>query len=103
MEELYGLARGYARRFPAGNDPFQMITRLAEETGELAAEVNHWEGSGVKRAKHGEPSREHLAGEIKNVLTCALQVALYYGVEAELAASIADSLARMRREGLIEP
>jgi hypothetical protein len=30
-------------------------------------------------------------------------VALHYGVEAELAASIADSLARMRREGLVEP
>lgn len=52
------------------------MTRLAEECGELAKEVNHWEGSGAKHKKHGEPCREKLAHEIRNVLTCAAQVAL---------------------------
>lgn len=102
MEILLNMARGYSKRFPQGNEPFQIITRLAEECGELAREVNIWEDSGIKRLKHGEPSKENLAAEIKNVLTCALQVAVYYGVEEELAASIRSSYERMKREGLVE-
>lgn len=68
-------------------DPFRIATRLAEECGELAAEVNHFEGVGSKREKHGEPDRAALAGEVIDVIRCALQVASYYGalpaVEAE--------------------
>jgi NTP pyrophosphatase (non-canonical NTP hydrolase) len=45
------------KRFPDGNQPFQIITCLCEEAGELAQVVNHFEGS-VKRQKMGEPSRD---------------------------------------------
>jgi caffeoyl-CoA O-methyltransferase len=100
--KLIAITGGYARRFPEGDDPFQMMTRLLEECGELAQQVNHFEGSGVKREKHGEPDKAALAKEVKNVLTCALRVAQYYGVEKELEDSIAWSYRRMKEEGLIE-
>ena len=61
-----------------------MMTRLLEECGELAQQVNHFEGSGVKREKHGGPDRAALANEIKQVIVCALRVAQYYDVEKEL-------------------
>jgi len=101
MQRLYRLAEGYRRRFPQGDEPYQILARLLEECGEVAREVNHWEGSGVKRTKHGEPSRERLAAEIKQVLAGAIGLASYYGIEDELERSIGDSLARMQSEGLI--
>ena len=102
MDKIYLLARGYNRRFPQGVNPFQMVTRLLEECGEVASEVNHWEGSGVKRQKHGEPSKAQLANEIRQALAALASIAAYYSVEEELQVSIDDSLSRMRAEGLID-
>jgi len=102
MEKLYALAEGLNRRFPNGNEPYQMATRLAEECGEVAAEICHWENSGVKRQRRGEPSKESLAGEIKNVLSCAMQIAVYYGVQDELRQTIDRSLAKLKAEGHID-
>lgn len=101
MEKLILLAKGQMKRFPEGAEPFQMATRVLEECGEVASEVNHFEGSGVKRLKHGEPSREALAGEIRQAMAALMQLAVYYGAEEELERSIDDSLRRMREEHLI--
>ena len=102
MERIKKINEGLSKRFPHGEDPFQMVTRLAEECGELAAQVNHFEGSGVKGQKHGEPDRAKLAKEVQDVLRCALRLATYYGIEAELEASISRSYEQMKAEGLIE-
>ena len=102
MEKIYKLAKGLLKRFPDGNDPYQMATRLAEECGEVASEISHWENSGLKRQKRGEPSKEKLAGEIKNVLSAAITIAIYYGVQDELQQSIDGSLSRLREAGYID-
>lgn len=74
--------------FPEGNTPFHIITRLCEEAGELAAEVNHFEGIGLKRQKRGEPDKMTLAKEVEDVIKCALSIARYYSIEQELNESI---------------
>jgi len=102
MKKLYDMVEGYFKRFPQGVEPFQMTARLLEECGEVASEVNHFEGSGIKRLKHGEPSKDALAGEIKQALVALMQIAVYYSVEEELEKSIDESLQRMREEKLIE-
>lgn len=102
MDKLYKLAEGLNKRYPDGNEPYQIITRLAEECGEAASEVNHWEGSGIKKLKHGEPSKDKLAMEIKNVLSAAMQLAVYYQVQDELERTIDDSLSRLKTEGYID-
>lgn len=76
LEKLHAITRGPDRHFPDGNDPFQMMTRLLEESGELAQMVNHFEGKGVKREKYGEPDNAKLAKEVMEVLRCALQIAI---------------------------
>lgn len=101
MEKLVQISHGLMKRFPDGNDPFQMVTRLAEECGELAAQVNHFENSGVKRQKMGEPDTIKLAKEVQDVLRCALTLAVYYGIEAELMDSIEQSYQRLQAEGFI--
>lgn len=101
MEKLYLLAKGYTNRFPNGNQPYQITTRLLEECGEVASEVNHFEKSGIKNLKHGEPSKQHLADEIKQAVNALIQLAVYYNVENELEKSIDISLEKMRNENLI--
>ncbi|MBR6506509.1 MAG: hypothetical protein IKT37_02765 [Clostridia bacterium] len=101
MEKLYLLAKGYTNRFPNGNEPYQITTRLLEECGEVASEVNHFEKSGIKALKHGEPSKQHLADEIKQAVNALMQLAVYYNVENELEKSIDVSLEKMKNEGLI--
>jgi hypothetical protein len=40
--------------------------------------------------------------EVQDVMRSALQIALYYQIEAELETSIEESYQRMRSEGLID-
>ena len=101
MEKLYLLATGYNNRFPDGKQPYQIMTRILEECGEVASEVNHFEKSGIKVLKHGAPSKQHMADEIKQAINGLIQLAVYYGVEAELEASIDRSLEKMKSEGLL--
>ena len=100
MERFYRMARVANLRFPGGNEPFQIVTRLLEECGEVAAEVNFWEGSGRKREKHGAPQKENLANEIRQAMVALTQLALYYGVEEQLETQIEENLARLRTERL---
>lgn len=102
LDKLYPITHGLNRRFPNGNDPFQMMTRLLEESGELAQMVNHFEGTGIKREKYGEPDKSKLAKEIMDLLRCTLQIASYYGIEDELDGKINASYEKMRNEGLIQ-
>lgn len=102
MDKLYAIAQGLNRRFPEGNGPYQIMTRLLEECGELAQQVNHFENTGIKRQKYGEPDRAHLAKEVQDVITCAFQIAIYYRIDTEMAALIEARYQRMQGEGLIE-
>jgi NTP pyrophosphatase (non-canonical NTP hydrolase) len=101
LEKLYAITHGLNRRFPAGNDPFQMMTRLLEESGELAQMVNHFEGTGIKLEKYGQPNKAKFAKEIMDLIRCGLQVAIYYGLEGELETRINESYEKMKSEGLI--
>lgn len=57
LDKLLPITQGLNRRFTVGNNPFEIATRLLEECGELAKEINHFEGRGVKREKYGEPNK----------------------------------------------
>ena len=103
MDKLYKVAQGLNAKFPDGNDPFMIVTRLAEECGEVAAEVNHLEGKGVKLEKLGAPEGKKLAKELQDVMRAVLHLALYYDLQAELAASIDEYYRRVVSEGLVEP
>jgi NTP pyrophosphatase (non-canonical NTP hydrolase) len=101
-DKLFAICRGFNHRFPDGYNPYQMMTRLLEESGELAKEVSHFEGSGVKNEKYGPPEKTQLAKEICHTVCCALQAAIYYGVEDELTAYIESSYQRLKAEGWID-
>jgi NTP pyrophosphatase (non-canonical NTP hydrolase) len=101
LDHLWTTNLALRRRFPDGVDPFKIISRLAEECGELSAEVQLWENQGVKRAKHGEPDPQRLAKEVMDVMRAALAVAEYYHVERELSEAIRGSIERAVSAGLL--
>ena len=94
-EKLHEIVRMLDKRFPNGTDIFQRVSRLAEETGELAQAVNHAEGTGIKREKYGEPDMKELAKEIQDVMRAALGIAQHYGLEQELKTSIDEAYLRL--------
>ena len=98
MDKLYKVAAGHTARYPDGNEPYKIVSRILEECGEVASEVNHFERSGIKVQKHGEPSKKHLADEVIQALCALTQLVQYYGAEAELAQSIDESLKRIADE-----
>lgn len=55
LKKLISVSPGIIHRFPEGNNPFQSITRLLEDSSELAQQANHFEGSGIKLEKYGDP------------------------------------------------
>jgi len=103
IAKLYKIAEGLSNRFPGGNDPFMIVTRLAEECGEVAAEVNHFEGQGVKLERYGAPDRKKLAKELQDVVRAILQLVLYYDLQTEFAESVDEYYRRVVDEGLVEP
>lgn len=102
MERFYKMVEASNKKFPRGVEPYQMVTRLLEECGEVAAEINLWEDSGLKRQKHGEPKKEDLANELRQAMLELFKIAKYYHVEKELEESIQSSLQRSKEAGLIE-
>ena len=77
MERFYKMAEASNKRFPNGVEPYQMATRLLEECGEVAAEINLWEDSGLKRQKHGAPKKENIANEIRQAMVELVKIAKY--------------------------
>jgi len=98
LDSLYSLVDALNQQFPSGNTPFQITTRLLEEAGEIARQVNIREGSGVKAQKHGVPNDADLAKEVLDVIRAALSVARYYGVEKELDEAIHVRYLKIRSE-----
>lgn len=104
LERVYAIVDGLNARFADGDEPFRIIARLCEEAGELAAAVNTFEGTGVKRQKHGAPDPVALAEEIRDVMVAALAVARHYSVEEHLREAIDLRYHQLRADGyLTEP
>ena len=102
MKKLQQLAEGMNHRFPEGNHPFQIITRLLEECGEVAKEVNSLEKSGTKVLRHGNGTKEDLAGEIKDAMNALMQLAIYYDATNQLQETINNAIVQLKNEGCIE-
>jgi len=96
---LQKIVESLDRRFPDDNDIFQRVSRLCEESGELASAVNHRERMGIKQEKHGDPDDERLVKELQDVMRACLGIARHYGVEDKLEASIHQFYADYKARG----
>lgn len=102
IKKIEQIAQGLNKKFPDGNEPFRIITRLAEECGELAKKVNHFEKTGRKVEKYGEPDKMKMAKEVQDVIRAALQIASYYEIGKELNESVNNSYEKLKNDGFIK-
>ena len=98
---LYQICAALERRYPGNRDPFRILARLMEESGELADQVHLFENIGRKRQAGRQPDEQELVKEIKQVLVAALDIARYYGIEQQLAQNIHENYLRALAEGLV--
>ena len=101
LKKLRILVSGMNNRFPKGNTPYQITTRILEECGEVASEVNHIEGSGTKNERYGTASKEKLASEIKDAMNALIQLALYYDVVNDVENAVEKAIVNLTNEGYI--
>lgn len=78
-----------------------ILSRLLEESGELASAVHNIEKRGRKIEKHGEPDKENLTKEVFDVLTSVLSISRYYQIEIDLKNKINKHYEMVVDEGLI--
>lgn len=57
--------------------------------------------SRTKVLRHGEASKEDLAGEIRDALNALMQLTIYYHVEKEVEQAVVKSIQRLTGEGHI--
>ena len=101
-DKLVAVSLGLSRRWPGGDDPYKIMTRLLEECGECAQQVHHFEDTGIKRQKYGEPDPAKFAKEIMDVLRAVMNLITHYHLEAALAETLDQAYRKMLDEGLIE-
>ncbi|MBX7267776.1 hypothetical protein KIF24_18175 [Micromonospora sp. Llam7] len=107
---LVDTARTLAARYPQDTGAFVRLAKLTEETGEVAAQINIWAGTGLKREEHGEFDPRELAAELSDVLRSAVSIALALdildlliaeirGRHTEIAAATSQAYDTVRQRG----
>lgn len=81
--------------------PNVLLAELTQAAGTLAATVNHFNGTGIKRKKHGPPNPARLSGAVGAVLTQVTEIADYYGLRDDLRASMETHYCRYQVNDLI--
>jgi len=91
---LYGLTDKLPTslsKFSIADDPKDLVAYIAHigiRSGELANAINHAEGMGVKKEKHGGKSIEHVHAKAYALAQVVAWMAAYFDAEAELEAQI---------------
>ncbi|MFG1995288.1 hypothetical protein ACGFJ7_35465 [Actinoplanes sp. NPDC048988] len=86
-------------KFPKKHGAFERVVQLAEETGEVAEQINIWAGTGLKREKHGEFVPQNLATELADVMRVAAGIAVELNIVDLLGYEIRSQHARAAGEG----
>jgi NTP pyrophosphatase (non-canonical NTP hydrolase) len=102
FDTLLKIVKGLNKKYPEGEDPFRIVTRLCEESGELASEINRMESIGSKIKKRGPPDRLELAKEVQDVIRCALAVVIHYDLLKEFDESLVSALTLLKKDGFTD-
>ncbi len=94
LDKIYKISEMLTKRFGESTS-FMIMTRLAEEVGEVAEQVNHLESIGIKSKKLGDPNKENLAKEAQDVIRVVLQLVEKYEIKEEFEKSIDESLQKL--------
>jgi len=100
LHKLYKVYEGLNQRFPGNRDAYRILARLMEECGEMAKQVHIFQDVGLKRHKHGQPEKKHLAKEAQDIITSVLHLVMLFDAKQELDELIEKHYQMVLKEGL---
>ena len=83
------------------NDPIKYITQIGIRAGELASAINHAEGMGVKKEKHGDRSIDRVFEKAYSFAQVVVWVMRFFKCQAMLLDQLADSYDDYKTRGFI--
>lgn len=114
LRVAYGIANLYnlAQRLPVSLDKFDpadnprdlvaYIVQIGVASGELATAINHAEGVGVKKEKHGDTSSQHVYEKSYALARVIAWMVAYFDIGAELETQIAEAYLDYKEKGFIK-
>lgn len=111
LRVVYGITGLYdlVEKLPTSFDTFDMtddpkdlmayIVQLGIRGGELASSVNHAEGMGVKKEKHGDTSPERVRDKAYALAQVVIWMTVYFNVEQELETQITKAYLEYKELG----
>lgn len=114
LRVVYGIAGLYnlTEKLPRSLSEFNMtdnpkdlvsyIVQTGVRGGELASAVNHAEGTGVKKEKHGDGASQRVLEKAYDLAQVVAWAVAYFDVEVELGAQIANAYLDYKEKGFIK-
>lgn len=87
------------KKYTRGDELFKIVSRLAEECGEVAQQVNHYEIRGVNTERNNRDNKDELISEIYQVMLVSYQLIKYFGLEDGLKEKIVSSYQDYKTKG----
>jgi NTP pyrophosphatase (non-canonical NTP hydrolase) len=84
IEKVFTVAKAQSNRFPEGDYPFNIVSRLLEEGGEVAWELNHYARKGISIDRFNPDGKRELVYETYQVMIALCQLMQYFNLEDDL-------------------
>jgi NTP pyrophosphatase (non-canonical NTP hydrolase) len=113
LRVTYGIAKLYnltkrlptsLNEFDAANNPKNLVSYIIQtgvRSGQLASAINHAEGMGVKKEKHGDDSTKRVYERVYALIQLIAWMVVYFKAEAEFDAQVAVAYADYKEKGFI--
>lgn len=82
------VAQAQTKRFPNGDEPFKIVSRLLEESGEVSWELNHYERKNICIEQNCKENKENLVAETYQVMIALNQLLQYFDLSDEFVSRV---------------
>ena len=98
LDNIKEIASSLNEKYPEGNEPSKIISRLSEALGELAKVVNHYTKSSVRDDKKNSLVRIKVAGECRDAVRSIMQIVDYYDLGKEFTSEVEKTYSEIVKE-----
>lgn len=102
LSKISLVAQAQTKRFPNGDEPFKIVSRLLEESGEVSWELNHYERKNISLMRNCRDNKENLVTETYQVMIALNQLLQYYDLSDLFARKIEEVYKEYQDKGYIK-
>lgn len=102
LSKISLVAQAQTKRFPNGDEPFKIVSRLLEESGEVSWELNHYERKNISFMRNCRDNKENLVTETYQVMIALNQLLQYYDLSDLFTRKIEEVYREYQDKGYIK-